>query len=431
MLIATAARRAPGAATRSPATAARRGRGGWRRPCTWSSRARDGARPATPRGIRGGVDPRHMGRRGRRGAVATAYHAARRALGAEGASPPSAPAPPHRGRRPPRSWTSRSSTGAQRRHPHLPGREGRVRGRTGAFEHHLVVPGRDVTGRRHARRVETATASRSAAALDDLLLRARARRRTAARPVLGAARARRRRAAPVIASTTPRATSRPPRCPARTGCTGARSSRWLAAATSGRRRDDGRRPRSPRGAQAALPLRFGLDPRSTRAGSARGGTCCTPGRLSREKGVIELLEAAARRRTPWPLRIVGCGQAEGGLARARRRARLARRSEPFIDDRAALARAYAAASLRRHARSLRDVRPGRARGRGVAAPRRLRERPVGARAAEVAHTFRPGDVRGLLAAIERRAPAARPARRRPDRAAPHLGAGVRRRSSTL
>jgi hypothetical protein len=51
-----------------------------------------------------------------------------------------------------------------------------------------------------------------------------------------------------------------------------------------------------------LPLRFGLDPAfRPRPELARGGHVLYVGRLSREKGVSELLHAAAASREPWRL----------------------------------------------------------------------------------------------------------------------------------
>lgn len=174
----------------------------------------------------------------------------------------------------------------------------------------------------------------------------------------------------------------------------------------------------PRGARRVLPLRFGLDPAfRPQAEVHRGRSVLYAGRLSREKGVLDLLEAAAiARRTQWPLRIVGCGQAEGAVHSLVRRRALGWRTtfEPFIDDRAELARAYARASC--------VVMPGRYETFGLVA---LEAAASGARvvacastpsahaAAEVAHTFAPGDVHGLAAAIE----AARSAPRDLDAAA--------------
>jgi alpha-1,6-mannosyltransferase len=158
-------------------------------------------------------------------------------------------------------------------------------------------------------------------------------------------------------------------------------------------------------ARRMLPLRFGLDPVfRPRSGVEPSRRVMYAGRLSREKGVLELIEAAAfARRAQWPLLIVGSGPAEGAA-----RALVARRSigwrthfEPYICDREALARAYAAASC--------VVMPGPYETFGLVA---LEAAASGARvvacsnapaayaARAVTHTFRPGDVRSLSDAIE-------------------------------
>lgn len=154
-----------------------------------------------------------------------------------------------------------------------------------------------------------------------------------------------------------------------------------------------------------LPLRFGLDAAfHPQPDVRRGRQVLYAGRLSREKGVLDLLEAAAlARTTQWPLRIVGCGQSEGAVQSLVRRRSIGWRTsfEPFIADRAELARAYASASC--------VVMPGRYETFGLVA---LEAAASGARVvacdtapsaravAEVAHTFAPGDLHGLLAAIE-------------------------------
>ena len=74
------------------------------------------------------------------------------------------------------------------------------------------------------------------------------------------------------------------------------------------------------GRLATMPLRLGVhEAFRPRPDVARGDHVLYVGRLSREKGVLELLEAAARSADPWPLRIVGSGPLEETLrTRARR-----------------------------------------------------------------------------------------------------------------
>ena len=98
--------------------------------------------------------------------------------------------------------------------------------------------------------------------------------------------------------------------------------------------------------KADLPLRFGVHPAfRPHVGVPRGDHVLYAGRLAREKGVIELLEAAARSEEPWPLKIIGSGPLATRLARRARRPDLAGRVRfaPFVGDPAALAREYAAA----------------------------------------------------------------------------------------
>lgn len=156
---------------------------------------------------------------------------------------------------------------------------------------------------------------------------------------------------------------------------------------------------------ATLPLRFGLHPafRPQKA-VRRGEHVLYVGRLGREKGVMELLEAAALAPEPWPLRLVGTGVAADLLrARAARLGLGGRVSfEPFVADRAELARIYAEAAC--------VVMPGRYETFGLVA---LEAAASGARvvacanapssvlAGALAERFAPGDTAGLLAAIER------------------------------
>ena len=101
-------------------------------------------------------------------------------------------------------------------------------------------------------------------------------------------------------------------------------------------------PHADTGREATLPLRFGLDTAFYPEGDERRGDhVLYAGRLSREKGVFELLEAAARSAEPWPLWLMGGARRRGGR-RAHPPARpLGRvRMLPYERDREALASAY-------------------------------------------------------------------------------------------
>jgi glycosyltransferase involved in cell wall biosynthesis len=180
-------------------------------------------------------------------------------------------------------------------------------------------------------------------------------------------------------------------------------------------------PRRDSGRQASMPLRFGVDPAfRPRPTLPRRPHVLYAGRLGREKGVFELLEAAARSREPWRLHLVGTGPAERALAARARRLAIADRVLflPWVSDRPRLSRLYAEASC--------VAMPGAyetfglvaleaaASGASVVA---CETAPSAALAGDLTQTFAPGDRTGLLAAIER-------ARRRPPdlRAAAELAA---------
>jgi alpha-1,6-mannosyltransferase len=100
------------------------------------------------------------------------------------------------------------------------------------------------------------------------------------------------------------------------------------------------------GRLATMPLRLGVhDSFRPRPDVRRGDHVLYVGRLSREKGVLELLEAAARSADPWPLRIVGSGPLEETLRTRARRLGLAARISfrPHARDRVRLAHRYAGA----------------------------------------------------------------------------------------
>jgi alpha-1,6-mannosyltransferase len=100
------------------------------------------------------------------------------------------------------------------------------------------------------------------------------------------------------------------------------------------------------GRRATMPLRLGVhETFRPRPDVRRGDHVLYVGRLSREKGVLELLEAAARSTDPWPLRIVGSGPLEETLRTRARRLGLSTRISfrPHARDRVRLAHRYASA----------------------------------------------------------------------------------------
>jgi alpha-1,6-mannosyltransferase len=163
---------------------------------------------------------------------------------------------------------------------------------------------------------------------------------------------------------------------------------------------------------ATLRLRLGLDPAfRPRPEVERGDHVLYVGRLSREKGLRELIEAAAASREPWPLVLLGTGPAGDTLHERARQLGLGDRVrfDAYVNDRDELAQAYAGARC--------VVLPGAHETFGLAA---LEAAACGAPVVTAtttpsAHlldafveTFMAGDPSDLLRAIE----AAR--RRRPD-----------------
>lgn len=164
-------------------------------------------------------------------------------------------------------------------------------------------------------------------------------------------------------------------------------------------------PEPDSGRSATMPLRLGLDPAFRPYDDVRRGEhVLYVGRLGREKGIFELLEAAAESAEPWPLRIIGSGPAEAAIIATIGRLGLGRRVSlrPFIADRRELARTYAEAAC--------VVMPGAfetfgfvgleaaASGARVVA---CTTAPSAAEAGALMETFAPGDGHGLLRAIER------------------------------
>lgn len=164
-------------------------------------------------------------------------------------------------------------------------------------------------------------------------------------------------------------------------------------------------PLGDTGREASLPLRFGLDEAFFPSGiPIRGDHVLYAGRLSREKGVFALLEAAARSDEPWPLWLMGTGTAEHAIAARVRRLGLGDRVEMlgYETDREHLARAYESARC--------VVMPGELETFGLvafeaaasgAAVVTCDSAPSAQVVGDLAETFAAGDVAGLLAAIER------------------------------
>jgi alpha-1,6-mannosyltransferase len=159
------------------------------------------------------------------------------------------------------------------------------------------------------------------------------------------------------------------------------------------------------GRPATLPLRLGLAPAfHPRLGLERGEHVLYAGRLGLEKGLLDLLAAAARSSEPWPLRIVGEGPLAATLSSRIRALGIGDRVElrPFIRDPEELAREYAGAAC--------VVMPGEhetfglvaleaaASGAAVVLCESAPSAPV---VGPLAERFAPGSRSGLLWAIER------------------------------
>ncbi len=163
-------------------------------------------------------------------------------------------------------------------------------------------------------------------------------------------------------------------------------------------------PQADCGRAAAIPLRFGLDPAfAPQRDVRRQDHVLYVGRLGREKGVIELLHAAARSHEPWQLKLVGRGPIEERVRRLSERLGIAERVRmyPFIGERARLARWYASARA--------VVMPGAHETFGLvgfeaaacgASVVTCSTAPSAALMRGIVRTYEPGDIDGLLAAIE-------------------------------
>jgi alpha-1,6-mannosyltransferase len=156
---------------------------------------------------------------------------------------------------------------------------------------------------------------------------------------------------------------------------------------------------------STLPLRLGLDPAfHPRPATRKRDHVLYVGRLSREKGLRELLEAAAASTDRWPLVLLGSGPAGATLRERARQLGLADRVRfaPYVHARESLAHQYASASC--------VVLPGAHETFGLAA---LEAGACGASVVTAAttpsaalldglvHTFTAGDPAGLLRALDR------------------------------
>ena len=163
-------------------------------------------------------------------------------------------------------------------------------------------------------------------------------------------------------------------------------------------------PRPDCGRAATIPLRFGIDACfAPQPELPREDHVLYVGRLGREKGVVELLHAAARSAEPWPLRLVGRGPLEQRVRRLAGQLGIADRvrMHPFITDRERLADCYARARV--------VVMPGAHETFGLTAFEAAATgtpvvtcstAPSAALMRAMVRTYEPGDIDGLLAAIE-------------------------------
>jgi len=157
--------------------------------------------------------------------------------------------------------------------------------------------------------------------------------------------------------------------------------------------------------RCTVPLRLGLGPefRPRSDVVASGDHVLYVGRLSREKGLRELLEAAAAACAKWPLILRGTGPAGDTLSERARQLGLSGRIsfEPYVQDRDELAREYARARC--------IALPGAYETFGLVALEAAacgtpvvtaESTPSASLIGRFAHTFEAGDPTDLLRAIE-------------------------------
>jgi alpha-1,6-mannosyltransferase len=158
------------------------------------------------------------------------------------------------------------------------------------------------------------------------------------------------------------------------------------------------------GRDATLPLRLGLHPAFRPGPAIRRDHVLYAGRLAWEKGVLDLLEAAAVAGEPWPLWIVGDGPAGRAVRNRIERLGLERRVSlmPFVSDRFELARMYREAACvvqpgPHETFGLVAVEAAASGARVVASASAPSTRALG----KLVKTFAPGDHVGLARAIDR------------------------------
>ena len=336
---------------------------------------------------------------------------ARRRVASRGPAPAGAAAQAAGGRR--RALVRR----AERRDPHLPRREGRATPQqSGDFDHHLVVARQPRAAVADARASNGYRVPLQFGRVDDGAARACGPTSSTRTTRSGRCPPRSTRACRSSPCTTRRATSRPPACRARTGLyrrTFDACRRRGYARAGGR--DDARRRRASTARGGCCRCGSGSTRRSGRSPTSRAAAQVVyAGRLSREKGVLDLLEAAALpRATQWPLQLVGCGPIEGAAQSLIRR-RVARLAHELRAVHPATASALAARRTRARAAS---SCPGRTR---PSAWSRSRPRPA-ARASSPARPRRrrapPRAGRAHVRAGRRRRPGSRRSTRRAPRRA--------------
>jgi alpha-1,6-mannosyltransferase len=230
--------------------------------------------------------------------------------------------------------------------------------RTGRFEHHLIVPGRttsDGGGRHEHRSVRLASSNGYRLPLGGAGLQATLHDLAPDVVLLhdpfwtprGASRAAHEIGAAVIAVHHSSASLHAAGLPGPDAVYAGALRRWYRRAyldvdaimSVVDTRLDVRRP-------ATLRLRLGIEPAfHPRPEIARGDHVLYVGRLSREKGLRQLLEAAAASTRPWPLVLLGTGPMGDALRERARQLGLGSRVtfDPYVANRRRLAERFAAA----------------------------------------------------------------------------------------